>query len=119
MESGSESEGGQRHGLRRSPLRRIGKTGRARNQASRQAATVAAAGQPARCGFPHVAALQVGLRVPCTFNESGVDPHHVTLRSADPSRVGDPTNIVFVCRAGHNAIHANPAKARELGLYNP
>jgi hypothetical protein len=103
-------------------LRSVGKTGRKRSQATRQAVEQAAALRPdgVRCEFPHVAVLMSdNLVVPCTGNATGVDPHHRVLRSADPTQIGVADNIVFVCRAAHNAIHDHPAIARRYGLYNP
>lgn len=116
---GAQEQPKRRRPLRRSPLRRISRQTRKRNLAGRQAAAWLA-GQHANpvCGFPHVrAAYEHGLTVPCTGN-SGLDPHHKIFRSADPNLVDDPDNIVLVCRAAHDAIHANPNVARQLGFYN-
>lgn len=45
-----------------------------------------------------------------------LDPHHIGPVSRFPELRCEVSNLAVSCRAHHDAIHANPVKARELGL---
>lgn len=49
---------------------------------------------------------------------AGTDPHH--LWPEDRRRgLHDPERGVWLCRRAHEWVHANPRRARELGLLRP
>ena len=59
-----------------------------------------------------------GEKLPCVYWLD--DVHHIEPRSAEPSRVLDPTNFLGVCRPCHTWIDAEMGKAKKLGLiHNP
>jgi hypothetical protein len=49
---------------------------------------------------------------------AGSDPHHVWPEDRDRG-VHDPARGKFLCRAAHDWVHANPRRAKTLGLLRP
>lgn len=45
-----------------------------------------------------------------------LDPHHIKLQNIYPELRCDPENILTICRAHHDALHAHPKLAKERGL---
>jgi len=43
-----------------------------------------------------------------------LDPHHILRRSQGGTN--DPDNLVTLCRAHHDWVHAHPARSVDLGL---
>lgn len=111
--------------MKRSPLTR--KTGLTRKTALRQGGTLERRtelkkGKRSR-GVPKNIYAEVLLRdggcraarlVPAVRCYGRIDPHHVLMKSQGGQDTAE--NLISVCRAHHDYIHANPAVSYGLGL---
>ena len=107
----------RRTGLtRRTPLQRVARLNpssakrRAQETAYRIARLVVWERDGGRCQ------AQVGWRWPDIQCAGPIDPHHVWRQSQHPERRCDPQVMMLLCRAHHDAVHANPDRARQAGF---
>lgn len=89
---------------RRTPLRSVGKRGRAHVNAMRKARQAAFDRDGHRC------------RVPLPHDCTGRAEHAHHLCPVGRGGPDHPDNLLSCCHNGHAAIHANPTESTALGL---
>lgn len=94
--------------MRRSPISPVSAKRRAEAHEYDRARTIAFLRDKGVCQ-----AARIWTDVECSG--SRVDTHHIRPRGRGGA-YADPENLVCVCRAHHDSIHAWPLKAKELGL---
>lgn len=108
---------------RLTPLRRSGWLKRSEAMARHPTARRRSAGSPGRSGVPKDVRQEVMMRdggcvamrmIPEVLCWGPCDPHHIHRRSQGGQDT--PENLVVLCRAHHDWVHANPLRSMSLGL---
>jgi hypothetical protein len=109
--------------LRRTPLKRTGSLKRTQAMTSHPTARRRSEGATGRSGIPEAVRHEVMMRdgrcvaprlVPEVLCWGESDPHHVKRKSQG----GEDTtkNLIALCRAHHDWVHAHPDRSVSLGL---